>query len=139
GYDDTVDVFELMEVAEKTIIGIHQESHKKQVEHVSSVSDRYFKDIVHKAQQKQDITGVPCGILSIDQVTHGWQEGDLIIIAARPGMGKTGMALTFARNTAVNFKKGVAIFSLEMTSEQLFNRLLSIESEIDSSRIKHGK
>ncbi len=88
GYDDTVDVFELMEVAEKTIIGIHQESHKKQVEHVSSVSDRYFKDIAHKAQQKQDITGVPCGILSIDQVTHGWQDGDLIIIAARPGMGK---------------------------------------------------
>jgi replicative DNA helicase len=91
------------------------------------------------SNQTSGITGVPSGFTELDRVTAGWQKSDLIIIAARPGMGKTAFVLSMARNAAVQFKKPVAFFSLEMSSVQLVNRLISSETEITSEKIRKGQ
>jgi replicative DNA helicase len=85
------------------------------------------------------LSGVPSGFTKLDNITLGWQNSDLIIVAARPSMGKTAFVLSMARNMAVEYKRSVAIFSLEMSSMQLVNRLISIETEIPSNNIRKGK
>jgi replicative DNA helicase len=93
-----------------------------------------------EARQKHTdgLTGVPSGFSALDRVTSGWQKSDLVIIAARPGMGKTAFVVSAMRNAAVDFNQGVAIFSLEMSSVQLVNRLISAEAELESEKIKKG-
>ncbi|HPS13978.1 MAG TPA: replicative DNA helicase, partial [Prolixibacteraceae bacterium] len=88
--------------------------------------------------QQAELRGVPSGFTEIDRITSGWQRSDLIILASRPGMGKTAFALSMARNMAVEFKKPVAVFSLEMSSIQLVNRLIASESELGSEKVKKG-
>ena len=88
--------------------------------------------------QDGNIVGIPSGFTALDKMTSGWQPSDLIILAARPAMGKTAFALTLGRNAAVSFKKAVAIFSLEMSSLQLVTRLISAESEISAGKLKNG-
>jgi replicative DNA helicase len=97
-----------------------------------------IKELEEKKDQKDGLTGVPSGFSALDRVTSGWQPSDLVIIAARPGMGKTAFVVSAMRNAAVEFKKPVAIFSLEMSSLQLVNRLISAEAELDSEKIKKG-
>ncbi len=89
--------------------------------------------------QMTGITGVPSGFTELDRLTSGWQGSDLIIIAARPGMGKTALAITLARNAAIDFKMPVAIFSLEMNERQLTQRLISSETELSLSNLRKGQ
>jgi replicative DNA helicase len=91
-----------------------------------------------RREQGSGITGVPSGLTALDRITSGWQKSDLVIIAARPAMGKTAFVLTVARNAAVDFKKPVAVFSLEMSNVQLVNRLISAEAEIESDKLRKG-
>ena len=96
------------------------------------------KELQEKRNHKDGLTGIPSGFSRLDRVTSGWQKSDLVIIAARPGMGKTAFIVSALRNAAVDFSIPVAIFSLEMASLQLVNRLISAEAELDSEKIKKG-
>ena len=89
--------------------------------------------------KKDGLTGVPTGFTKLDRLTSGWQPSDLVIIAARPGMGKTSFVLALARNAAIDFQKPVAIFSLEMSGVQLVQRIIALEGEIDSHKMRNGK
>src|SRR5207237_2734941 len=99
---------------------------------------QHNEDLRHK---NEDITGVPTGFPTLDRITYGWQSTDLIILAARPSVGKTAFALNLARNAALHPTKAtpVAVFSLEMSSAQLVQRILSAESEIMLEKISRGK
>jgi len=91
-------------------------------------------------KDKEDgLTGVPTGFADIDRRTSGWQRSDLVILAARPAMGKTAFALTLARNAAIDYQKPVALFSLEMSAEQLAQRLVSMEVRVSSEKLRSGK
>ena len=94
--------------------------------------------IEEASKREGGFSGVPSGFTHLDRLTLGWQPSDLIIIAARPSMGKTAFVLTLARNVAVDFQKGVAFFSLEMSAEQLMMRLIVAESELDSRSVRNG-
>ncbi|MEJ2594100.1 MAG: replicative DNA helicase [bacterium] len=95
-------------------------------------------EIIAARDSDTHLVGIPTGFTELDRITNGWQRSDLIILAARPSMGKTALALTMARNMAVDFKKSVAIFSLEMSAVQLVTRLIASESEIRSDKLKRG-
>jgi replicative DNA helicase len=97
-----------------------------------------LEEIEARRNHKEGLTGVPSGFTALDRVTSGWQKSDLVIIAARPGMGKTAFVVSALRNAAVDHEKPVAIFSLEMSSIQLVNRLISGEAELESEKIKKG-
>ena len=90
-------------------------------------------------EQKSGVNGVPSGFTELDRMTSGWQPSDLVIIAARPAMGKTAFVLSLARNAAVDFTRPVAVFSLEMASVQLVQRLISSESELSAEKLKKGQ
>ena len=105
-----------------------------------------MEDLMHEAIQKIEelskeeggVSGVPSGFKNLDKVTAGFQPSDMIVLAARPGMGKTSFVLSLARNSAVDFDKPVAVFSLEMSSLQLVNRLISAETELSAEKLKRG-
>jgi replicative DNA helicase len=103
-----------------------------------SLMQQAIKELESKKDHKDGLTGVPTGFSALDRITSGWQKSDLIILAARPGMGKTAFVVSAMRNAAVDFGQGVAIFSLEMSSVQLVNRLISAEAELESEKIKKG-
>jgi replicative DNA helicase len=137
-FEDTSDVFELLDFAEKGIYEITDQNLRRNYSPVSSLVSKAIQKIKDIKEHKDSVTGVPSGFVELDRVTSGWQPSDLIIIAARPGMGKTAFVLSLARNAAVDFKKPVAFFSLEMSSVQLTNRLLSAETEIPAEKIRRG-
>jgi replicative DNA helicase len=105
---------------------------------MSSIMRDAIAELEIRKNQKDGLTGVPSGFTALDRVTSGWQKSDLVIIAARPAMGKTAFVLSVLRNAAVDHNRPVAIFSLEMSSVQLVNRLISSEAELDSDKIKKG-
>ncbi len=136
-YDNTQDVYDLLDKSEQELFAISSGIIKKEILPISPILDEAI-DMIQQAKDK-DFNGVPSGFPSIDKVTMGWQKGDLIIVAARPSMGKTAFTLSMARNMAVKYNQGVAFFSLEMPSVQLVNRLIVSETEIDHNTIKSGK
>jgi len=137
-FDDTVDVFDLLDDAEKKIFEVSQGSLKRGTVNIGmGVVD--VKDKLVEQAKEEGLSGISTGFPSLDNYTSGWQNGDLVIIAARPGMGKTAFVLSMARNMAVDHKVPVAIFNLEMTSEQLIKRFLSIETEIAGDKFRSGK
>lgn len=138
-YEDTTDVFNLLDEAEKGLFSITQNNLSRSYESMGSLSSKMLKQIEELSKREGGLTGVPTGFADLDRITSGWQPSDLIIIAARPGMGKTSMVLALARNAAVDFGKGVALFSLEMSSVQLVQRLVSMEAEIGGSKFRNGK
>ena len=138
-YEDTTDVFVLIDDSEQAIFNIAQNSLKGFPKQIGSAVMKSLKKVEVASESEDGITGVPSGFTDIDRLTSGWQPSDLIIIAARPGMGKTSLTLSLAKNTAMMFGKGVAIFSLEMSEVQLSDRLLSMESEIQGSAIRSGR
>ena len=138
-YEDNEDVLSLLDRAEKNLFEISEGNIRRNFEDMQSLISKAIKEIEVAANQKSGITGVPSGFTELDRVTAGWQKSDLVIIAARPGMGKTAFTLSMARNAAVMFKKPVAFFSLEMSSVQLVNRLISSEAEITSEKIRKGQ
>jgi replicative DNA helicase len=129
-YEDTTDVFTLLDDAEKGLFAITQNNLSRTFESMGTLSSRVLKQVEELSKKADGLTGVPTGFTDLDRITSGWQPSDLIILAARPGMGKTSCVLAMALNAARDFGKGVALFSLEMASTQLVQRLISMESEI---------
>ena len=138
-YDEKQDVDELMQDAEGQLFEITQRNLKKDVTHIQPVISKAI-DLIEIAANKQDgYTGIPSGFNGIDTITSGWQKSDLIIIAARPAMGKTAFVLSMAKNMALDYEHPVAVFSLEMSNIQLVNRLIVNVAEIEGDKIKRGK
>jgi replicative DNA helicase len=137
-YEDTTDVFDLLDKAENGLFSISEGSIGKSYMNMQSIIAEAIKEISAGRNQEGKLRGVGSGFTELDRITSGWQKSDLIIIASRPGMGKTAFALTMARNAAIDFKKPVAVFSLEMSSIQLVTRLMSSETEIPQEKLRKG-
>ena len=139
GYDQSEEVEDIMEGAEKKIFNIMQEKNQKGYSPIKDVLVESFTKLEELYNRKQHITGVPSGFTDLDYRTAGFHGSELILIAARPAMGKTAFALNIATNAAVKSKVPVAVFSLEMSKEQLVNRILCSESMVDSNKVRTGK
>lgn len=137
-YEDTTDVFELLDKTEQSVFGISDSNLRKNYDNMRNLMARAIQELQILKDHKDGLTGVPSGFTSLDRITSGWQKSDLVIIAARPGMGKTAFVVSALRNAAVDFKIPVAIFSLEMASVQLVNRMISAEAELEGDKIKRG-
>ncbi len=138
-YDDTVDVDDLIDFSESALFQIAQGNIKKETVPIKPILNEAILQIEKAKNQKEGLSGVPSGFTALDRITSGWQKTDLIIVAARPSMGKTAFVLSMARNMAVNHDKKVALFSLEMSSIQLVTRLISSETELGSQKLKSGR
>ncbi len=140
-YEDSTDVFDLLDDAENKLFQITNNHLRKDFNSIDTVLVNTIKRIEDLRQRNEDVTGVPSGFSGLDRVTYGWQNTDLIILAARPAVGKTAFALNLARNAAMHPTKAtpVALFSLEMSAGQLVQRILSAESEIWLEKIARGK
>ena len=137
-FEDTTDVLELLDKAEKSLFSISDNNLRSDAVDMRILVKDAIKEIEKARNSETHLTGVPSGFTELDRVTNGWQKSDLIIIAARPGMGKTAFVLSMARNIAVDHKRPIAIFSLEMNSLQLVTRLISSESELPADKLKKG-
>ncbi|SHJ32896.1 primary replicative DNA helicase [Arenibacter nanhaiticus] len=137
-YDDATDVFDLLDTAESKLYDVTQGNLKRSAETAQNLVMQAKKKIEEIAG-KEGLSGIPSGFDKLDKLTSGWQPSDLIIVAARPGMGKTALTLSMARNIAVNSNIGVAFFSLEMSSVQLITRLISSETGLSSEKLRTGK
>lgn len=138
-FEDTKDVLDMLDVAEQSLYEITDKNLRKGYQSVGSLARMAQKRLEELSDSSDGITGIPSGFPELDQLTSGWQKSNLIIVAARPGMGKTAFTLALARNAAVDYRKPVAIFSLEMNNLELVNRLISMESEIQGSKLRNGK
>ena len=139
GYSPTEDVEDIMEGAEKKIFDIMQQKNQKSYTPIKDVLVESFTKLEELYNRKQHITGVPTGFSELDYKTAGLHGSDLILIAARPAMGKTAFALNIATNASVRAKVPVAVFSLEMSKDQLVNRILCSEAMVDSNKVRTGK
>jgi replicative DNA helicase len=137
-YEDTTDVFELLDKTESSLFEITNANIRKNYDSMTSLMAKAIKELDERKNHKDGLTGIPSGFTALDRVTSGWQKSDLVIIAARPGMGKTAFVVSALRNAAVDFDHAVAIFSLEMSSVQLVNRLISAEAQLEGDKIKRG-
>ncbi len=137
-YEDTSDIFDLLDYAEKNLFEIAQNNLRRDTQKMDEVIKKSLATLEKLRTQTDGLTGVPSGFTDLDRITGGWQKSDLVIIAARPAMGKTAFVLSCARNAAVSFQKPVVVFSLEMSSVQLVNRLIAGEAEIEQEKIKKG-
>lgn len=140
-YEDSTDVFDLLDDAETKLFEITNNHLRKNFDTIDSVLVKTIQRIEDLRHKNEDVSGVPSGFQSLDRVTYGWQDTDLIILAARPAVGKTAFALNLARNAAMHPGKPtpVALFSLEMSAGQLVQRILAAESEIWLEKIARGK
>ena len=138
-FDETLDVDDLMQEAEGKLFEISQQNMKKDYTQINPVIDEAYKLIQKAAARTDGLSGLESGFTKLDKMTSGWQNSDLIIIAARPAMGKTAFVLSMAKNIAVDYRNPVALFSLEMSNVQLVNRLISNVCEIPSEKIKSGQ
>ncbi|MEL7002225.1 MAG: replicative DNA helicase [Bacteroidota bacterium] len=137
-YEDTTDVFQLLDKTEGALFEISEANIRKNYDNMRSLMAQAISELEERKNHKDGLTGIASGFTALDRVTSGWQRSDLVIIAARPGMGKTAFVVSALRNAAVDFNHAVAIFSLEMSSVQLVNRLISAEAELESEKIKKG-
>ena len=137
-YDDTTDVFDLLDDAESGIFEITNANIKKSYEKAENLVPQAIKRIEELSKNVGGLSGLPSGFRDVDKVTAGWQNTDLIVIAARPGMGKTAFIVSMARNMAVKHSVPVAIFSLEMSSVQLITRMISSEIGVSSRVLREG-
>ena len=139
GYDETQDIEDLMNRAEAGVFEIGQRAQKRDVTQIDPVVAEALRRMNEAAKNDSNISGIPSGFGALDKITAGWQKSDLIIIAARPAMGKTAFVLSMAKNIAVNYQIPVAMFSLEMSNVQLVNRLIMNVCEIEGDKIKTGR
>lgn len=137
-FDPQTDVFELLDEAEGELFNISEGNFKNQDKSMSTLMSQAIQQIEELKEKTDGLTGIGSGFTDLDRITSGWQRSDLIILAARPAMGKTAFVLGLARNAAVDFNIPVAVFSLEMSSLQLVNRLISAEAEIPGDKIRNG-
>jgi len=137
-YDETSDVFDLLDEAESKLFEVAEGNIRKSYESMSTVMRQALDDIEAARSNEDGVSGVPSGFHDLDKITGGWQRSDMIVLAARPGMGKTAFVLSMARNMAVDHDIPVAVFSLEMSAVQLVQRLISSETEINSDKFRKG-
>jgi len=138
-YDEHESVEHVMEEAEKSVFDVSQRRLKHDLQPISAVLSEYYDRIDELARRPEEIFGVPTGFIDLDRMLTGMQASDFLIIAGRPGQGKSGFLLSVAKNAAMLHKKHVAIFSLEMSNEQVVQRLVAQETGIDSQRLRTGK
>jgi len=136
-FDDTSDVFDVLDGAEAKLFEISQGNLKRSSEDAQTLVSQAIKKI-EEMSKKEGMSGIPSGFEKVDAVTSGWQDSDLIVIAARPGMGKTAFVLSMAKNIGINFNIPVAVFSLEMSSVQLITRMISSETGLTSEKLRKG-
>lgn len=139
GYDPTQEVEQVIDTAEKKIFQVMQKRNQKGYSSIKDILVDTFTQLEQLYNQKESITGVPTGFVDLDYRTSGLHNSDLILVAARPAMGKSAFALNIATNAAVRAKVPVAIFSLEMSKEQMTNRILCSEAMVDSAKVRTGK
>ncbi|MDE5725670.1 MAG: replicative DNA helicase, partial [Duncaniella sp.] len=138
-FDESYDVDDLLQEAEGKLFEISQRNVKKDVTQIDPVINAAIEQIQTSANRASGLSGLESGFHELDKLTSGWQRSDLIIIAARPAMGKTAFVLSMAKNMAVTYNIPVAIFSLEMSNLQLVNRLIQNTCEIEGEKIKSGQ
>lgn len=139
GFSSTDDIGEILDDAEKKIFEVVRNRRGSEFKTIQDVLFKAQADLEKLSSLKGDITGVPSGYYDIDKLTSGFHENELIILAARPAMGKTAFALNMAVNMALNAKKSVALFNMEMGAEQLISRMLSSVGQIEASKLRTGK
>ena len=138
-FEDTTDVFDLLDKAESNLFQISENNLRRSYDSMQDLVSKAIKDIETAKKADEKLRGVPSGYTELDRITQGWQKSDLIILAARPSMGKTAFALNLARNAAVEFHRPVAFFSLEMSSVQLVTRLISTETSFTADKLRSGE
>lgn len=136
-FDTSNDVFDLIDSAEKGLFGITEKNLRRSYDTMATLTAAAMRQLEHISKQDGGLVGVPSGFSGLDRLTAGWQKSDLIILAARPAMGKTAFMLNLTLNAAKN-KKAVGIFSLEMSSLQLVNRLITAETGISSEKLRRA-
>lgn len=137
-FEDTTDVFDLLDKAENNLFQISENNLRRSYDSMQDLVSRAITEIQNAKNADDKLRGVPSGYTELDRITQGWQKSDLIILAARPSMGKTAFALNLARNAAVDFNRPVAFFSLEMSSVQLVTRLISTETSLTADKLRSG-
>lgn len=138
-YEDSADVFDLLDNAENKLFQISENNLRRNYDQMPDLVKLAIEDIEKAKNSGSQLRGVPSGYTELDRITQGWQKSDLIILAARPSMGKTAFALNMARNAAVDFNKPIAFFSLEMSSVQLVTRLISSETSLTADKLRTGR
>lgn len=138
-YEDDVDVEEIIDRAESIVFGVSEQRTNRDLRPIRQAIDTYFDRVEYLSQHQGEIVGIPTNLKDLDKLLGGMQRSDLLILAGRPGMGKTSLALSIALQAARKWDKRIAIFSLEMSDEQLVQRLLSAETGIDSQRLRLGQ
>ncbi len=138
-YEDSMDVFDMLDMAEQKLFQVSENNFRRDYSNMSDLVKEAIKGIEAAKSHDGTYRGVPSGFSKLDRVTAGWQKSDLIVIAARPGMGKTAFVLSMARNISVGFKRPVAIFSLEMAAVQLVTRLIAAETMLSADKLKKGE
>jgi len=138
-YDTTIDVDDLIDFSETALFKVAEGNIKKETLPIKPILKEAARQIEEASRREDGLSGIPSGFTALDRITSGWHKTDLIIIAARPAMGKTAFVLSMARNMAVDHRKPVAVFSLEMSSVQLANRLITAETELGSEKIRNGR
>jgi len=138
-YDDSIDVNDLIDFSESELFKVAEGNIKKETTKINLIIQEALSQIEEAGKREDGLSGVPSGYTKLDRVTSGWQRSDLVIIAARPSMGKTAFVLSMTRNMAIDHNQGVALFSLEMSSVQLVNRLIVSETELASDKIRNGR
>jgi len=138
-FEDTKDVFQLLDEAESNLFDITQKNLNRSYSRLGELAVKAQKELETLSSKDKGITGVPSGFTELDKYTNGWQRSDLIIVAARPGMGKTAFTLALAKNAALDFSRPVAFFSLEMSALQLTHRLMSMVAEIPGSKLRNAQ
>ena len=138
-YDETTDVIDLLDKTERVLMDIDEKNFHTEYHSMQDVLKNAYDQIEAAQNSNSSYSGIPSGFTELDRMTAGFQPGTLIILAARPAMGKTAFALTMARNIAIDMKKPIAFFSLEMTAVELVMRLISSESGISGDRLKKGE
>ncbi len=138
-FEDTKDVFQLLDEAESNLFDITQKNLNRSYSRLGDLAVKAQKELETLSTKEKGITGVPSGFTELDKYTNGFQKSDLIIVAARPGMGKTAFTLALAKNAALDFNRPVAFFSLEMSALQLTHRLMSMVAEIPGSKLRNAQ
>lgn len=138
-FDDAEPVESILDDAERLVLDISKQRQRNDVTRVDEIVPTNLEKIEEAAKQEDEITGIPSGFIDLDHMTNGWQRSDLIILAARPAMGKTALCLNMAANAAIDYHYPVAVFSLEMSKEQLVMRMLAAAARIDQKRLRTGQ
>jgi replicative DNA helicase len=138
GFDESLDTQEMVDQAQQLIHNVVQQGVKKDAVKVGAILEEYFDRLAYLHDHRGELVGVPSGFTDLDKLTGGFQQSDLIILAARPSVGKTSFAMGIAYNIVMKARRPVGVFSLEMSREQLVQRMLSMETGVDSHRLRTG-